>query len=293
MSVNLGSGAYEFRCAIDDKGVFIGPSVVVPGSVPRPVPAVKPVSQPQLIAPTVKYTKYVYGRLPMLAKQVATLRADIATRKRAKAKTDWLAAHLTYESLGAAYGAFGELDGSINGTARGLRAGVASKDFTGFHRIEYGLWHGQKLSALAPFAARLAKDVGSLQRTLANSLIEPLELTIRAHEITENALQFELNGKTDYGSHSNLATISANLAGTKVALDVLKPLLRPRYPATNATYLQLATTTSLVNSYAKHGAWPRLGSLPRLQREQVNAAISRLTELLAPVATILEPRITQ
>lgn len=42
---------------------------------------------------------------------------------------------------------------------------------------------------------------------------DPGDLPLRAHEILENALQFELTGDTDEGSGTNLATVDSNLAG--------------------------------------------------------------------------------
>ena len=69
--------------------------------------------------------------------------------------------------------AFGDADGVINGTDAGLPGGVHDPDFTGFHRIEYGLWHGESTRSLkAPAAAsrlsrRPVKSCGRL-RTAAD-----------------------------------------------------------------------------------------------------------------------------
>jgi iron uptake system component EfeO len=292
LSIYLGSGNYQFRCAWDEKGFTAGPVVTVPGNVKAPVPAVKAVTLPELIKPVVKYKTYVAGKLPTLQKQVKTLRRDITSNSRTKARKAWLAAHLTYETLGAAYGLFGDLDGAINGTTAGLPKGVKDKGFTGFHRLEYGLWHGQSLTSLKPAAKRLAADVDQLTATATAGNIDPLELTIRAHEITENALQFELTGETNYGSGSNLATISANLAGTKVVLDLLKPVLTSRYPKLKSAYNWLATARLDIAHDKSKGRYRSLASLSLHRREVLNTDLSELTELLAPVAAIAEPRAT-
>ena len=111
-------------------------------------------------------------------------------------------------------------------------------------------------------------------------------MAIRAHEITENAIEFELTASTDYGSHSNLATIAANLAGTRTVLDVLKPLLLSRYPALGQTYASLARARQAVSTRQT------LTELSRSRREQLDADLGELVELLAPVAEICEPRRT-
>ncbi len=113
-----------------------------------------------MVAVTKQYQAYVTGALPGLIAQTTAL---AARRRRggdlAKARADWLTAHLSYERLGAAYGAFGDADGAINGTADGLPDGVTDDGFTGFHRLEYGLWNGQAAATLVPIAQQLITDV--------------------------------------------------------------------------------------------------------------------------------------
>lgn len=221
----------------------------------------------------------------MLARLTDALRADLDSGDLAQARRDWLPAHLEYERLGAAYGAFGDLDDAINGLPNGLPQGVDDPEWTGFHRIEYGLWHGQPASTLSALGDTLAADVGKLGATFATAQIDPLEISIRAHEITENAVQFELTGETDFGSDSNIATIAANLQGTVTVLDILTPLLSPRDLQLPQLRALLAKTQA---DLAASGAV--LQELPRARRELLNADLSQLAEELAPVASILEPR---
>ena len=56
------------------------------------------------------------------------------------------------------------LDQAIDGNPGGLRGGTSSPQFTGLHRIEYGLWTGQPLSSLQPYASRLQADVAGCAR---------------------------------------------------------------------------------------------------------------------------------
>jgi iron uptake system component EfeO len=284
MDITLGSGSYAFRCAMDDAPTVVGPTVRIKGHVATSPAPVQAVAQADLIEATQQYQAYVAGQLPTLAALAGTLEADLARGDLTAARTDWLPAHLLYERLGAAYGAFGTLDAAINGLADGLPRGTADPAWTGFHRLEYGLWHGQDAATLRPIAVTLSASIASLQAQFAHAEIQPLELALRAHEITENALQFELTGRTDYGSGSNLATVQANLDGTATVLGILHPLLAPRYP-------QLAQTLALLaQAKADAAAAPSLAALSTAQREKIDADVSQLAEDLAPIATILEPR---
>jgi iron uptake system component EfeO len=292
MAVDLTGGRYAFRCAMQDEDVVVGPTVTLTGTAKVASPSVLPVSQQQLIGPTKQYENYVTQKLPGLAALVGTLRADIAAGNLANARAAWLPAHLAYERLGAAYGAFGDADGEINGRPDGLPRGVHDKDFVGFHRIEYGLWHGQTAATLRPFADQLVTAVAGLRKAFPTAQIDPLDVSIRAHEITENALQFELTGQTDFGSNSNLATVRANLDGTDAVLAILKPLLTPRYPALAQLNRELATAEHDLDAQHHGATWTPLDELTRPERERINADISELSELLAPIAAICEPRRT-
>jgi iron uptake system EfeUOB component EfeO/EfeM len=84
----------------------------------------------------------------VLAVQTAALASDVRDGDLAAARRDWLTAHLQYETLGAAYDSFGDFDEEIDGRADAV--GVNSPKWTGFYRLEYGLWHGQSAQELRP-----------------------------------------------------------------------------------------------------------------------------------------------
>lgn len=292
LAVDLGPGRYILRCVMEDADVITGTPVTLTGHADRVSPSVLPVSQNDLIGPTKQYEAYVLGRLPRLRTLTSALVKDIDNGDTKAARADWLPAHVLYESLGAAYGAFGEDDARLNGLASGLPHGTADAEFIGFHRLEYGLWHGQSASTLRAPAAALLAAVNALTARFATAQLAPAEVALRAHEIIENSVQFELTGQTDYGSGTNLATVAANLAGTRTVLALLRPLLTPRYPdlAKLNTAIQQAERDVAAERTAGH--WTPLKQLSRARRERLNADFGELSELLAPVAAICEPRRT-
>ena len=291
MRVTLGNGSYAFRCAPEETDPIVGPSVTITGGDERSGPAVVPVTRNDLLGALRSYEDYVGGGLGTLVTQADALRAAVHSGNRDASETAWLTAHLTYERLGAAYGAFGDSDGAINGTADGLPGGVEDEDFTGFHRLEFGLWHGQDMGTLAPVADRLGDDVRQLHDSFADLQVDPNDLGLRAHEIMENTLQFELTGRTDYGSGTNVATALANLDGTRAVLDVLRPLLVPRLPQLSQVDDWIGRTDAALRAAQRpDGTWTPLTQLGGTRREKINADVSELTELLAPVAAIAEPR---
>jgi iron uptake system component EfeO len=291
--VRLPAGRFAFMCLPQDDDAVTGPTVKVPGSSTAGTPAVLPVNQHDLEPPTLAYQAWVAKQLPGLAQAVDTLRAAVDKGDLAAARSAWLPAHLDYERLGAAYGTFGDLDGSINGTTKGLPGGLSDPGFTGFHRLEYGLWHGQSAAVLRPVAAQLAADVASLRKQWATEQMDPLDLGLRAHEIVENTIQFELTARTDYGSASNLATARANLQGTAETLALLRPLLVPRMPSLPRIDAAMAAASAeLTELGAGRASGVPLASLPTADRERLNAVFGDLVTELAPVAAVCDVRRT-
>lgn len=291
LRADIAAGSYAFACFPDDAAPVTGPAVQVRGGKRSGGgPAAVPVSQHDLIPPTLSYQNWVAGRMGDLVGATEGLASAVDSGDLDRARKAWLPAHLVYERLGAAYGTFGDADAAINGTTAGLPGGVHDKDFTGFHRIEYGLWHGASAAALSPVAARLVTDVRTLRKDWTGARMDPLDLGLRAHEILENTVQFELTGRTDYGSGSNLATARANLDGTRVVLSRLRPLLTGRYPRLTGLDSELDRTQGVLDHQDQHGRWTPLDRLGRREREKVNAAVSGLVERLADIAALCDVR---
>ena len=156
MTATLGPGTYTFTCrmsgqAVDDLGAGSGHRRTAQAAPA----AVKPVTVPDLTGPNRKYQALRRrraadsggGQSPRSGRTCGA-----ATWPRPG--PDWLAAQLDWERVGASYDSFGDVGLAVDGLPDGLVNGVNDKDFTGLHRLEYGLWHGQSAATLLPVAAR-------------------------------------------------------------------------------------------------------------------------------------------
>ncbi|RPF31369.1 EfeM/EfeO family lipoprotein [Streptomyces sp. TLI_185] len=290
--VTLGKGSYAFKCLPDDADAVTGPTVHITGGHVHSGPAAVPVTQQQLIPPTLAYQKWIQARTVELSHKTDMLRDAIDRGDLSAARAAWLPAHLVYERMGAAYGTFGDADSAINGTTAGLSGGVHDPGFTGFHRVEYGLWHGESAGSLRGPAGRLAKAVHALRDSWPDQRMDPADVGLRAHEILENTVQFELTGRTDYGSGTNLATARANLDGTRVLLGCLRPLLKTRDKGLSGLDSWMARARRTLDGGEHDGHWTPLDRLPRAQREKTDADLGELVEQLADVAALTDVRRT-
>jgi high-affinity iron transporter len=244
----------------------------------------------------VKYRSYVASKLSTLGSQVSDLSAAIGSGDLAQAQSAWLTAHLTWLAIGqddGAYGAFGALGGQIDGLAAGHRLGTTDPGFTGFHRIEVDLWTKHDLQAAATDTATLEGLLAQLRKApLATYL--PATATgignwvLRPHEVLEDALRDSLTADDDYGSGSDLASVTADVAAVRELMAVLGPILNPLAPAVDRQVTsELDGLMAAVDATKTNGAWASLQSVAVRQRQQVDADVGTALETLASIPDLL------
>ena len=294
LTATLGAGTYTFRCLMGSLAATLSQPVTISAgtgeTVAAPV-AVKPVTVSDLTPSNKLYQGYAAGQLAGLATTVTAIQSDLCRGNIPQAKKDWLTAQLDWERVGASYGSFGDLGRAVDGLPDGLPDGVNDKGFTGLHRLEYGLWHGQPAAELLPVADTLAKNVATVEKNLTTDDLagDPTQLPLRAHEIIEDALRDHLSAIDDEGAGAAYAMTYADTQVDKVVLGYLANLVDERKPGLVATAdSQLAALQSALLATEANGQWQSLAAVSLEQRQQVNAATGALLETLASVPDLLE-----
>jgi high-affinity iron transporter len=298
LTATLSSGTYVFKCFMGSQPATASQpvQVIAAGSTPATNPGaaspmVKPVTVAELAGPNKKYQAYAAQQLADLAQAVTRIQADLHRGDVAAAKDDWLTAQLDWERVGASYDSFGELGLAVDGLPDGLPDGVNDKNFTGLHRLEYGLWHGQSAATLLQVAATLARNVAAVQQNLTSDDLagDPANLPIRAHEILEDALRDHLSGIDDQGGGAAFAQTYADVQVTTAVLGYLTPLINTRQPGLpEIADAQLQILTQALLATRINGQWESLSSASLPAREQVEASIGAVLETLAAVPDLLE-----
>ncbi len=294
LTATLGPGTYTFRCLMGSLAATESQPVTVSAStgsaVTVPV-AVKPVTVAELAGPNKLYQAYAAAQLTDLATVTAAIEADLRHGNLAQAKRDWLTAQLDWERVGASYDSFGDLGLAVDGLPDGLRGGVSDEGFTGLHRIEYGLWHGQPASELLPVAVALEQNVAAVRKNLTSDDLagDPTQLSLRAHEIIEDALRDHLSAVDDEGAGAAYPMTYADVAVDKAVLGYLSGLLGQREPGLVATAdSELATLDAALLATRADGQWQPLTAVSLGSRQRVDAAAGALLETLAAVPDLLE-----
>ena len=292
LNATLTDGSYSWHCRISGQPTTTSAQVRVSGGNADPSaapPPVKPITVAELQPAADAYDKYVAPKLVTLAGQVNQIKTDLAANNVPAARADWLAAQLTWEQVGAAYGSFGDLGDAVDGLPQALPQGVDDPGFTGLHRIEYGLWHGQGAADLLPVADQLSSDITTLQGKLPQITVDPTDMPVRAHEILEDALRDHLTGMTDEGAGAAYAETYADVQGTRVVLGMLQNQIDARRPGLLTTVDgQLTVLGQALSGTRAGGQWQSLTATPLAARQKVDAAIGAVLENLSTIPDILE-----
>jgi high-affinity iron transporter len=254
---------------------------------------VQPLSPRAFHAPVARYRHYAIGQARAMAVAVGALVGALRSGDRAAARAAWLRAYDRYMRLGAAYGALGDLDQAIDGSAGGLPRGVRDPHFTGLHRIEHDLWTGRPTAAIVPYARRLRADVGRLPRKLARMAIAPLDYATRAHEILEDAQRDQLSGAAAPWSGAGVVATAGDLAATREVIATLRGVLSGRGETLPPVEYGLQAFGAQLRAIrrAHGGRLPTQDALRQREREALDGSLGALLEALSGVPGDLETQL--
>jgi iron uptake system EfeUOB component EfeO/EfeM len=264
----------------------------VQGAAATPPSALPPLPASAFNRPTAQYRAYAVGQLGLMESQVKRLESALAANDRTSAQEAWRAAYVRYLRLGAVYlvGALATLNQAIDGNAGGLHGGTTSPQFTGLHRIEYGLWTSTEPRTLLSQARQLNRNVHRLRGVLGKVSIDPLEYATRAHEILEDAARDLLSGTDVPWSQEGVLATNAGLQATEEVIATLHPLLMGRENTIPIVKTELAALRSVIASLAAaHGGrLPSNAQLTQAQTELLDGTLGGTLEALSQVPGALE-----
>ncbi|MGE8414353.1 MAG: iron uptake system protein EfeO [Pseudomonas sp.] len=186
-------------------------------------------ARPSLVAfvgPLSEFRVYLSTQGTALVKAVAALQQAIEAGDLKQAQALYVPARAAYQRLAPAAQRLAELDNAINARADYFEQREQDPGFSGFHRLEYGLFQHRDLAGLAPVAQRLAQDVSSLKQQLLAQTLPPEQLVSSvARNMRSLADLRASSGEEERYSHSDLGGFAANLETTRKVVDLLRPLL--------------------------------------------------------------------
>ena len=280
LTAKLKPGSYEITCGLLSNPR--GKLVVTPSEASEAERAAPPLTA--FIGPLSEYKVYLATQSSALVKETAQLAETIEAGDLEAAKAAWLAARLPYKRMEAVTGRIADLENAIDPLSDYLEKREADPAFTGFHRIEYGLWQQGTTEGLGPAAERLLADVTALKDRLRGLKLAPEDLAGTAARQSEKLATDQIAAGEDRWSGTDLADIEANLDGIAKGAGLLMQLVRDAAPDIAGTYEErLAAARAALGATKTVGTdgYPPYGELGKEGREKLAAAFADLDKAIA------------
>ena len=226
LTAKLKPGSYAITCGLlsNPRGVL----TVTPSAESEAERARPPITA--FIGPLSEYKVYLAAQSGLLVEAAARLEQAVRAADVEAAKAAWLAARLPYKRIEPVSGRIADLENAIDPLPDYLAGREADPAFTGFHRLEYGLWRQGTAEGLVPVAERLSADVAALKERLKALKLQPEELAGTALRQAQRLGDGQLRDGENAYAGSDLAEIAANLDGMEKSVMLLKPLLAEAAP---------------------------------------------------------------
>ncbi|MFT4194263.1 iron uptake system protein EfeO [Ottowia sp.] len=285
MTVKLPPGDYAITCGLlsNPRGrLRVTPTAESDAEAARP-------SQVAYVGPLAEYRVYLALGAGDLQDAAQALADAVKAGDLAQARALYVPTHQAYKRIEPMAELFADLDQRLNARADYFEKREADPAFTGFHRIEYGLFApGQgDAKALAPVADRLVADVSELKERLRALDIPPERLASAASKLLRRTADNLPAGGEDRWGHAEAANLHATLDGAKKLADLLAPLLAKAAPALHQTIeARFAACSAALDPY-RDGEGFKPAPLDQAQRQALAEPARALADALGQVNAAL------
>jgi len=240
---------------------------------------------PELAAATEEYEEYVADQLALLEERTRGFTDAVLAGEVEKAKGLYAPAREPWERVEPVAASFGDYDPKID-----AREGdVADEDWRGFHRIEKSLWAGNTTQGQEEYARQLMEDVENLREEAEGVELEPADLVAGSVELLNEVSAGKITGEEDRYSHTDLYDINANVEGSEVAFEQLKPEVAGEdMTLANEVKEGFDGVHEELDQYREGDGWVSYETLDEADRRALSQKIDALAEPLSRVGGVLE-----
>lgn len=214
-------------------------------------PLAAKVAPGDLVAPIADYKIWVTQALRDKTQGfVDAIKAGDLTR----AKALYAPARVHYERIEPIAELFSDLDKSIDVRADDFEKKEADPAFSGFHRLEYGLFAKNSTEGLGPIADRLIADIRELEGRIKTLTVPPEKVVGGAAALIEEVAKTKISGEEDRYSRTDLWDFHANVEGARKIHELLRPLTTREAPKlVKRIDANFSKVDKLLESYAAPG----------------------------------------
>ena len=245
--------------------------------------AAAPVTPAELAGPISDYKIWVSEEIAAFRKETKGFTDAVRAGDLAAAKALYAPARYRYEKVEPIAELFSDLDKAIDVRADDFAKKEADQNFTGFHRLEYGLFAKNSTDGLKPIADKLDADVAELETRVKGLTVPAAKVVGGSATLIEEVAKTKISGEEDRYSRTDLWDFAANVEGAKKIHDLLRPLttrINPKLVGRiDANFVKVE---AVLAKYAKAGGgYESYDKLTKKDRVGVRGPVTALAEDLS------------
>ncbi len=234
---------------------------------------------------TAQYREYAINEIEAFVTATEGFTNAVLDGDVEKAKELYAPARMHYERAEPIAEVFGDLDPKID--AR--KGDVPDAEWSGYHRIEYGLWEKNTTKGYEEYAKQLMKDVQLLRAKVETVDVNPDLLVTGAIDLLNEVSTSKVTGEEDRYSHTDLYDFVANVQGAEEIFTLLKPALKEKDPKLAANIeTQFTQVYSLLDEQKEGNGYKLFTDLSEAQVKKFSQAVDALAEPLSQIGIVTE-----
>jgi iron uptake system component EfeO len=278
----LSAGEYTIYCpgATTEKSTF----KVTGGAV-----TTAPTTASGLLAQGTKdYAEYVNSQVALMIENTEPLVDAINSGDLKAAQVAYGKARPYYERIEPVAESFTSGKDNLDSDIDARADDVPAAEWTGYHRIEKGLFQDKSTAGLQPYATGLLANLKKLQSLTAKLTYQPAELANGAVGLLDEASKTKITGEEERYSHIDLLDVQSNVEGSEQAFADLKPgLAKIDSALSDEIATRFAAVDSLLNKYRDAtaiGGFVPFTKLTAADTKAIAQALQAVSEPLSQVA---------
>ncbi len=208
-----------------------------------------------------------------------------------KAKEIYPNVRMYYERSEPIAESFGDLDPRIDARLADLKAeGQGEESWTGYHKIEYGLWKENTTKGYEKIADQLLLDSKELRARVETVEVTPDLMMTGAVDLLNEVSTSKISGEEEIYSHTDLYDFKANIEGAEKIFTILEDQITNKDPklAKDLTD-KFKTVNDLLAKYeTKDGGYVSYTKLTKEDTKALSEAVNQLGEPLSQMGIIVE-----
>ena len=242
-------------------------------------------SQNEIDQITSKYRDFAINELDQFVEKTTAFTDAVEAGDLEKAKKLYAPARMHYERSEPIAESFADLDPKID-----AREGdVPEKEWTGYHRIEKGLWVDNTTKGCEKYAEQLNKDVHVLRGKVETVDITPDILVTGAVDLLNEVSTSKITGEEDRYSHTDLYDFVANVDGANEIFKLFKAGIEKKDEKLSSTIQKrFDSLYALLDQYKDGDGYISYTKLKKDEVQELSRAVNELAEPLSQIGIALE-----